>query len=248
MSQPFQTSQMQFYMTRPSPCPYLPERQERKLFAHLDPLSGPGLHDAMLRSGFRRSQNVVYRPACEGCDACRSVRICADRFTPSRSQKRTQKRNADLITDERAAEATVEQFQLLKAYLGARHPGGGMTGMSFGDYAAMMDGIWARTRVFEFRLPGEDGENGEPGKLVAAALSDWMSDGLSMVYSYFDPTLQNRSLGAHMILDHIARARAAGLPYVYLGYWVPGSPKMDYKSKFRPLEVLRAGGWRELEE
>jgi len=231
-------------MTRPAPCPYLPGREERKVFAHLDADSGPGLHDAMIRAGFRRSQNVIYRPACEGCDACISARIVAGRFAPSRSQRRIWRRNRDIRADERPAEATREQFQLLRAYLDARHPGGGMNAMTFGDYAAMTEEIWARTRVFEYRLPGDEGGR---GRLVAAALSDWTSDGLSMVYSFFDPTLARRSLGAFMILHHVELARREGLPHVYLGYWVPGSAKMRYKQEYRPLEVLRPGGWTDIE-
>lgn len=245
MSHPFQSQQLQFYMTRPAPCPYLDGLQERKVFAHLDPLAGPGMHDAMIRAGFRRSQNVVYRPACEGCDACISARVLAGRFEPSRSQRRTWRRNRDLRVEEKPAEATREQFQLLKRYLDHRHPGGGMTEMTFGDYAAMTEEIWARTRVFEYRLP--DG-NGQRGRLIAAALSDWMSDGISMVYSYFDPDLPARSLGGFMIQHHIEMTRRRGLPHVYLGYWVPGSPKMRYKQDYQPLELLRPGGWAEVDE
>jgi len=240
VSKAFHDQNLRFYMTENGPCPYLDDHEERKIFAHLTAHAGPGLHDAMSRAGFRRSQNVIYRPACVGCDACQSCRIDAVRFTPNKSQRRTLKRNADLICDERPAEATQEQFALLKRYLAARHPVGGMNEMVFGDYAAMTEEIWARTRIFEYREPGQDGER---GRLVAAALSDWMSDGVSMVYSFFDPDLSQRSLGVYMICQHAEMTRSRGLPYVYLGYWVPGSPKMGYKTAFQPLEILRADGW-----
>ena len=243
MSQNFLETNLQFHLTQSGPCPYLPDREERKLFAYLDPLSGPGLHDAMIRAGFRRSQNVVYRPMCEGCAQCLSARVVAKRFQPNRTQKRVWKRNQDLLIDERAAEATPEQYQLLKTYLQSRHEGGGMNDMTFGDYAAMTESLWARTRVFEYRLPTE-GDN--RGQLVGAALSDWTSDGLSMVYSFFDPSLDKRSLGVFMILHHISTTAMEGLPYVYLGYWVPGSEKMGYKTDYKPLEVMSATGWAEL--
>jgi arginine-tRNA-protein transferase len=236
---------MQFFITRASACPYLPGRAERKVFTHLDSMSGPGMVDAMTRAGFRRSQNVIYRPACEQCDACVSARVAAPGFIASRSQRRTIRANRDVVASEQPAEATAEQFALLKRYLAARHAGGGMNDMNFGDYVAMVEGAWARSRIFEYRLPGPGRAK---GRLIGAALTDLVSDGLSMVYSFFDPDMERRSFGSFMILHHLEEAVSRGGQFVYLGYWVPGSPKMDYKARFRPLQVLTAEGWKERED
>jgi arginine-tRNA-protein transferase len=213
----------------------LPDRVERKVFARLTgPLAQP-LSEALTHSGFRRSQSIAYRPACEGCNACISVRIVAGEFAPSRSQKRIARRNDDLIRKQAPAEATREQFALLRTYLDSRHSGGGMSDMGLFDYVAMVEETPVNTHIVEYRQPD--------GVLLACALTDVLRDGLSMVYSFFHPGQEQRSLGTHMILDHVAAARARGLPYVYLGYWVHGSNKMDYKSRFAPLEALRPNGW-----
>ncbi len=218
----------------------MPDRVERKVFARLTgPLAQP-LSEALTHSGFRRSQSIAYRPACEGCNACVSVRIVAEEFVPSRSQKRIRRRNGDLVRREVAAEATREQFALLRTYLDSRHSGGGMSDMGLFDYVAMVEETPVNTHIVEYRRPSTDGT---PGALVACALSDVLRDGLSMVYSFYHPGEDARSLGTHMILDHVAAARLRKLPYVYLGYWVPGSDKMDYKSRFAPLEALGQNGW-----
>lgn len=224
-------------MTAPAPCPYLSGQRERKVFAHLDASDGAALNEALTHAGFRRSQSIVYRPACEGCDACVSARVDASLFRPSRNQRRILNRNADLTRHVRDNDATTEQFELLSQYLSSRHADGGMAGMTFGDYAMMAADTPTRTDVVEYRA-GD--------RLIAAALVDRLSDGFSMVYSFFASGEDARSLGTFMILDHIARAREAGLAYLYLGYWVKGSAKMDYKARFRPLEVLARGGWRAL--
>ena len=137
----------------------------------------------------------------------------------------------------------MEQFVLLKRYLATRHPGGGMTDMTWADYVAMVDDTAVRTHLIEYRLPSTDGG---PGDLVAVSLTDLLSDGLSMVYSFFDPAMEKRSLGVFAILDHIRQAAAVNLPFVYLGYWVEGSTKMEYKAGFRPMEVLKPLGWTRL--
>ncbi|MGA9796122.1 MAG: arginyltransferase [Rhizomicrobium sp.] len=230
----------QFFLTPGGPCPYLPGRVERKVFARLNGSLAQPLNEALTHSGFRRSQMIAYRPACDGCSACVSVRIVVDAFEPSRGQKRIQKRNADLSRTEVAAEATREQFALLRAYLDSRHAGGGMSDMGLFDYVAMVEETPVNTHIVEYRKPST---GKEPGQLMACALSDVLRDGLSMVYSFYHPGEIARSLGTAMILDHIAAARARGLPYVYLGYWIEGSRKMDYKSRFRPLEALRPEGW-----
>ena len=230
-------------MTAVAPCPYLPGMTERKVFANLPFSDGAHVNDELTHAGFRRSQNIAYRPACDACDACVSVRLPVTEFTFSRSQRKILNRNADLSRDLVEAEATTEQFQLLKRYLTHRHPGGGMTDMGWSDYVSMVEDTAVRTHLIEYRLPSADGG---PGDLVAVTLTDLLSDGLSMVYSFYDPEMERRSLGVFAILDHVRQAQAVRLPYVYLGYWVQSSPKMDYKAQFRPLEALRPLGWTRL--
>lgn len=227
-------------MTAVAPCPYLSGMTERKVFANLPFSNGAHVNDELTHAGFRRSQNIAYRPACEGCDACVSVRLPVEDVRLSRTQKKVLARNADLSRDLVEAEATQEQYGLLKRYLSARHPGGGMTDMTWLDYIAMVEDTAVRTHLIEYRLPSLDGG---PGDLVAVTLTDLLTDGLSMVYSFFDPDIEKRSLGVFAILDHVRQAQAVRLPFVYLGYWVEGSPKMDYKAQFRPMEVLRPLGW-----
>lgn len=225
-----------FYVTAPSPCPYLEGKVERKVFTELKPGDGPALNEALGRVGFRRSQSVVYRPACEGCSACVSVRIRAQDFIPSRSQKRVIRRNTDLSVKIRPPEITDEQFELLETYLLERHRDGSMADMQIEEYRDMVESTTVPTVVIEYRRMIDD-------ELVGIALSDELSDGMSMVYSFFNPQLSERSLGTLMILDHIERVRAANKSYVYLGYWVEGSRKMDYKRRFQPLERLGPEGW-----
>ena len=239
------TQSPQFFLTAPSPCPYVEGQFERKVFTHLVGERASELNDLLTQGGFRRSQNIAYRPACETCRACVSVRILVDEFKPSRSMKRVSAGNADLIGVEHDAEPSTEQYSLFRTYLDARHRRGGMSDMTVLDYAMMVEDTHVDTKIIEYRRRGLDsfitGE-GE-GELIAVALTDRMGDGLSMVYSFFNPEFEERSLGTFMILDHIARARAAGLPHVYLGYWVNGSRKMAYKVRFGPQEHLGPKGW-----
>jgi len=244
VTQHIPTRQLRFFMTAVAPCPYLPGMTERKVFANLPFSDGAHVNDELTHAGFRRSQNIAYRPACEGCDACVSVRLPVPEFAPTRTQRRIIARNADLSRDLVEAEATTEQFELLKRYLATRHPGGGMTDMTWADYVSMVEDTAVRTHLIEYRLPSSDGG---PGDLVAVTLADLLSDGLSMVYSFFDPAMEKRSLGVFAILDHVRQAATVRLPFVYLGYWVQGSTKMDYKANFRPMEVLRPPGWMRLE-
>ena len=240
MTQHFATRKLRFFLTAPAPCPYLDGREERKVFAHLPLSDGPAVNDVLTEAGFRRSQNIAYRPACESCDACVSARIPVADYVFTKSEERTLDRSCDLSRNLVEAEATQEQFELLRRYLDARHAGGGMADMTWLDYVAMVEDTAVRTHLIEYRLAAADG----PGDLIGCILVDVLSDGLSLVYSFFDPSAKRRSLGSFMILDHVRQARAAGLPFVYLGYWVPGSGKMAYKARFSPLEVLRMGGWR----
>jgi arginyl-tRNA--protein-N-Asp/Glu arginylyltransferase len=236
VTHPFATRQIPFFLTAPSPCPYLPGRWERKVFTRLEVGEGPGLNDALTHAGFRRSQSVLYRPACEGCDACKSVRIPVEQFEFSKRWRRILKKNADLKCEQMPAEATSEQYGLFYRYLDSRHGDGDMAGMSFGEYVMMAEDGAQRSHIAEYRDPA--------GRLIACALTDTLRDGLSLIYSFFDPAESRRSLGAFMILDAVRQAADAGLPFVYLGYWVRDSAKMAYKADYAPLQVLTPGGWR----
>ncbi len=230
----------QFYVTAPQPCPYLEGRIERKLFTALQGDQAETLNDALSKQGFRRSQNVLYRPSCAECAACLSARIRVADFTPSRSQRRVTKRNYDLLRRPTSPWATEDQFNLFRRYLDHRHATGGMADMDLFEFAAMVEETPIRSRLIEYLVP--DPEFGS--ELKAVCLTDILDDGLSMVYSFFDPDREGDSLGTYVILDHIEIALDLGLPYVYLGYWVPGSPKMGYKAKFDALEVYSRGRWR----
>jgi len=230
-----------FFVTNPSPCPYLPGRSERKVFTELSGEHAGELNDALGRIGFRRSQNVAYRPSCADCSACVSVRVVTQEFKPNATQRKVIRRNSDLVVTACKPWSTEEQYALLQRYLQARHPGGGMTEMDDMDYADMVEQTPVESHVIEYREPGS---GGRPGRLIGACLTDRQADGLSMIYSYFDPDLPHRpGMGNYIIIDHILRARRADLPYVYLGYWVEGSKRMQYKIRYRPLERLGRGGW-----
>ena len=232
----------QFYLTAPSPCPYLAGKEERKVFTHLVGERAGELNNILTQGGFRRSQSIAYRPACEGCRSCVSVRVVSKDFRPSRSMRRIANRNADIVSDMKVAVPTSEQYAIFRAYLDSRHRDGGMADMTVLDYAMMVEDSHIETRIIEYRRrdpqPGRRG-----GDLLAVALTDVLGDGLSMVYSFFEPDEAARSLGTLVVLDHIERARRMGLAYVYLGYWVRSSRKMDYKSRFLPQERLTPDGW-----
>jgi leucyl-tRNA---protein transferase len=239
----------QFYLTAPSPCPYLPGKEERKVFTHLVGDRAPELNDLLTHGGFRRSQSIAYRPACETCRACVSVRVVVADFRPSRNMRRVFDRNSDIFGEMRATGPTAEQYSVFRTYLDSRHYDGGMADMTVLDYAMMVEDSHVETRMVEYRRGGPDSDfGGRGGDLLAVALTDILGDGLSMVYSFFEPEEARRSLGTFMILDHIARARRMGLPYVYLGYWVRGSRKMDYKGRFVPQERLKSEGWSRVED
>ncbi len=224
----------QFYVTAPQPCPYLEGRMERKLFTALQGENASDLNDKLSKQGFRRSQNVLYRPSCADCSACMSARIDVAKFAPSRSQRRIEKRAAHLKRRATSPWATEEQYDLFREYLDTRHAEGGMADMDMFEFAAMVEETPIRSRLFEYT----DGD-----RLTAVCLTDILDDGLSMVYSFFDPAQEKLSLGTYVILDHIRVAQELNLPYIYLGYWVPGSPKMGYKANFKGVEVFREGAW-----
>ena len=236
----------QFYLTAPSPCPYLAGKEERKVFTHLVGERAGELNNILTQGGFRRSQSIAYRPACEGCRACVSVRVVAKDFRPTQSMRRIMRRNADIGSEMRIAVPTSEQYSIFRAYLDSRHRDGGMADMTVLDYAMMVEDSHIETRIIEYRRRADTRQAGG-GDLVAIALTDVLGDGLSMVYSFFEPDEAARSLGTFMVLDHIARAQRMGLAYVYLGYWVRGSRKMDYKSRFLPQERLMPDGWARVE-
>jgi len=238
----------QFYVTAPQPCPYLPGRMERKLFTALQGEGAERLNDALSKQGFRRSQNVLYRPSCAECAACLSARVRVADFIPTDSQARAGRRNAHLRRRPTSPWATEEQYALFRTYLDSRHADGGMADMDLFEFAAMVEETPVRSRLIEYSEPLRADRPGgsQESPLRAVCLTDILDDGLSMVYSFFDPELEKKSLGTYVILDHIQIAREMGLPYVYLGYWVPGSSKMGYKARFGALEVYRGGRWNDL--
>ncbi|WP_372573110.1 arginyltransferase [Ruegeria jejuensis] len=231
----------QFYVTAPQPCPYLDGRMERKLFTALQGEGADSLNNALSQQGFRRSQNVLYRPSCSDCAACLSARIDVREFEANKGQKRTLRRNRRLERRATSPWATDEQYELFRTYLDARHADGGMADMDVFEFAAMIEETPIRSRVIEY-------VDKTSGDLTSVSLTDVLEDGLSMVYSFYDPDQHQNSLGTYMILDHIKIAREAGLPYVYLGYWVPGSPKMGYKARFSGLEVYHRGAWQKMRD
>jgi len=233
----------EFYVTAPQPCPYLAGRLERKLFTHLTHDKPLALVDSLLKGGFRRSQNIAYMPYCEGCQACISVRVLVDEFEPSRSLRRVLDANRDLAARRLQSTPTTEQYALFRAYIDARHADGGMADMTVLDYAMMVEDSIIDTFITEYRLEPTAGAARKGGPLLATALCDRLSDGVSMVYSFYDPSVPRRGLGTHMILDHIDYVRRLGLPYLYLGYWIQGSQKMSYKRRFQPQEQLTGNGW-----
>ena len=230
----------QFYLTAPSPCPYIPGQRERKVFTHIVGKRAREINEILTQGGFRRSQTIAYRPACEGCRACVSVRVIVDEFEPSDNMRRLLRLNSNLVGSPSPNQPSADQYALFRRYLDARHGEGGMVDMTVLDYAMMVEDSHVETGIVEYR---QLNSTGAEGPLAAVCLTDFLPDGLSMVYSFFDPDLSRRSLGSFMILDHIARAKALGLPYLYLGYWVEGSRKMEYKARYRPQQRLLPVGW-----
>jgi arginyl-tRNA--protein-N-Asp/Glu arginylyltransferase len=231
-----------FFATPAAPCPYLEDRVESKIFTPLVGRNASRLHEALASSGFRRSQSILYKPACDDCHACIPVRVRVKDFIATRSLKRIAKRNNDLVAQECPPIATAEQYHLFHHYQQNRHQESGMSSMDFGEFQDMVEDTAVPTIMVEFR--------NRDGRLVATCLTDPMTDALSLCYSFFDPTEPQRSLGSFMVLWHIQRAAALDFGYVHLGYWIAESPKMSYKTRFQPLEGLRmpAQGWRDLDE
>jgi arginyl-tRNA--protein-N-Asp/Glu arginylyltransferase len=228
-----------FFSTAPLPCPYIPGRIERRVVTELVGRDANALHDQLSMAGFRRSHGICYVPACPSCDACVAVRVVVDEFKPGKSFKRIMRRNADLTAEIVEPIATHEQYSLFSDYQRARHQGGDMSKMDFLDYQALIEDTPVNTLVVEFRKPS--------GALAGACLVDRLSDGLSAVYSFFDESDYERSLGTYMILWLIGEARSQELPFMYLGFWIDGCSNMAYKSRFQPLERITPDGWERMD-
>jgi arginine-tRNA-protein transferase len=228
-----------FFATAPLPCPYLPGRTERRLVTELAGRQAGPLHDVLSQAGFRRSHSLAYVPICRDCSACAAVRVRAPDFRAGRSHRRIAARNADLVAAELPPTASDEQFALFHAYQRRRHGDGEMARMTFYDFQSLIEETPVDTFLLELRDAG--------GRLIGVCLTDRMADGLSAVYSFFDPAESRRSLGSFMVLTLIERARAAGVPHVYLGFWIADCQKMAYKSRFRPLEAYTPIGWQPLD-
>lgn len=231
----FPGRRLRYYLSAPVPCPYLEGRLERKVFTHLPPFDALATNDQLSQIGFRRSQHIAYRPACETCSACQSLRIISNDYEFSASDRRTLAKNSDLERTLNDPIVAKEHYDLLVTYLSSRHPDGGMMDMDFDDLRAMVEDTQVHTHLLEYRLKG---------RLVATVLVDRLNDGLSMIYSFYDPQLTTRSLGHFMILDHISQAQKVGYDYVYLGFYVENSAKMSYKARYRPHERLIGEKWR----
>ena len=228
----------QLFLTAPSPCPYIKGQMERKIFTWLTSDNAKNINEELVKNGFRRSQNIAYRPACEKCSQCIPTKIIVNEFVPTKSMKRVIKKNTDLRQSKKNNVATEEQFKLFIKYNKTRHGNKGMSEMSFEGYQRMIEDSLVETNVFEFRKISK-----KYNRLVAAVLSDELNDGLSMVYSFFDPDEKNRSLGTFLILNHINETKKQGRQYCHLGYWVKNSSKMSYKARFKPQKRLVNGKW-----
>lgn len=216
------------------PCGYYPERLARNLVIDPNAERQDDLYDALASSGFRRAGNHIFRPHCRRCTECIATRIPTTQFTPNRSQKRCLKRNSDLVVTQEPASYNSEYFQLYQRYLGQRHPDGGMDNPDPEDFKSYLLSNWARTSFLELRLNGA---------LVGLAVTDVLNNGLGSVYTFYDPEESNRSLGTFAILQQIELARDMSLPYVYLGYWINGHPKMDYKRKYSGIQGFKGRSW-----
>lgn len=226
------------YLSQPHECSYLREQSARTLFVDPHrPLDAAAFGDLM-RQGFRRSGDLVYRPHCTGCASCVSVRIPVDDFQPSRGQRRTWKKNRDLTVRARQAVFEAEHFDLFVRYQAKRHPGSGMADADPQKYLRFLTTRHVTTLFYEIR---------REERLLAVAVVDVLPDGLSAVYTFYEPDIAMRGLGVYAVMWQVEHAKQLGLPWVYLGYWIKESPKMAYKINYRPLEIYRDGRWVRLE-
>ncbi len=236
MKPKFQSDYNRFYSTSPQPCPYIKGQTEQRIFTELRGSRIQTLYDDLSCSGFRRSQDVCYIPACADCKDCIAVRVITDEFSPSASQTRCIKKNKDLISVKLSPSSSYEQYALFKTYQEVRHNDSEMLQMSFKTFQNFVEKTPVDTKLVEFRL--------FDNRLMAVCLFDRVSSGFSAVYSFYDPFVRGRGLGNYMILWLILESRKLGLPFVYLGYWIKRSQKMSYKEKFQPLEYFTPEGWK----
>ena len=222
------------YASPTTDCNYLPEQQSTSLFADPDLQKNKYLHSTLSKQGFRRSGEYLYRPGCEKCNACIATRVPVDEFLPSRGQRRTLKKNEDLIVKVLPAEFTPEHFELYQRYLSSRHANAGMDNPTRESYMQFLTSSWSETHFIEFRLNNE---------LAAIAVIDELDNAFSAVYTFFSPDLDKRSLGQFAILYEIEYARQNGLDWLYLGYWIDKCRKMNYKQDYRPQEHFKDNQW-----
>ncbi|GAA0704267.1 arginyltransferase [Dokdonella soli] len=229
---------VRLFQTLPHPCGYFSERTAQNIVIDPSAPQLPQIYDLAVQRGYRRAGGHVYHPQCGGCRACIACRVPVARFRADRSQRRCLARNDDLVTHVMPASYTDEYFSLYRRYLRARHPDGGMDDARPEDFARFLYTAWSPTRFIEFR---------QGDRLLAVAVTDFCAAGLSAVYTFFDPDEEARGLGTFAILSQLRLAYEQALPHVYLGFWIDSHPKMHYKTRYRPLEVLREGSWHELE-
>ncbi len=231
------TEELRFFATLPRPCPYLDDRSAVSVFADPQARFSMTLYAQLARYGFRRSGNDLYVPACPGCSECVPVRLSVAQFLPSRSQRRVWRRNRDLDWEIRLPRDSEDLFPLYRDYLRARHPGGGMDEPSETDYRQFLDSDWSDTRFLVGSLSGRP---------LVVAVTDIMHNALSAVYTFYDVAEARRSPGTLAVLRQVELARSGHRAWLYLGYWIAGSEKMDYKNRFRPLQAYRHGRWHDL--